>query len=530
MMLSSFAFVALISVSALDQPQGSASTATLLQQSESMGPVDGIISPLSGVDASIENASSAKTNTDSIGPQHKAQHKAKINQSPPTAGAPGHSAESLLNPPRNKEMVKSSMIASGMVEAFMHKQHLLPGEKSCLEDSVSQLTGDLVGTGQDVIDAIRALTNGAAGKPGAASKNNVAGVDAALKLTYLVSSVATLWKNCVQDDALRKLNETAHHLFDMKYLGHRLLVSGVDIADSLVDSILSFEGHDYYRFGDDIGTILRKVLLSNSTHGAQLPEGVPENEVIQQTSEGLIDGFFAGGSSMEITDSAHPDVDIRLDLHRCIGGNEPFFKQVFLSIWNAFAMFSANGEQHGLQDTSKAGSPQWTNELMLALMQLPSALERCDIDIETQGMLMESIQTLGQVHAHIDFPKGKASMDEVSKRIVKAVNYWERWDFKKFGDELGVMLREFVLMVYPMKYSVDRSGSLRRQRSWTHFFIRCAPGITPGFLILSLLGASLTVCIGLVVVRRMRSTPHAPSMREVDAELACDNLIDEVLE
>merc|ERR1712151_1114416 len=100
--------------------------------------------------------------------------------------------------------------------------------------------------------------------------------------------------------------------------------------------------------------------------------------------EGLMDGFFVGGSSIEITDSVRPDVDIRLDLHRCIAGNERFFKEIFLSIWNAIAQFSANREQHGLGASSGGGTPKWTGELMIALMQLPSALGRCNIDAETQ--------------------------------------------------------------------------------------------------------------------------------------------------
>jgi hypothetical protein len=546
-MLSCFAFVALIPISALGQmvipslTQGEASF--VKPQGDARGQM--VIPSLTQGEASfvkpqgdasvVKLLSTTTVGVDGIGTEHTAQNKEEIRQEHSNIVKPGHSPESLLNPSRNKGMVKSSMIASGMVEAFMHKQHLLPKEKLCLEDSVAQLTGDLVGTGQDVVEAIRALTTGVAGRrlPSEVdSKETVAvsGVDAALKLTYLASSVATLLKNCVQGDALHKLNKTAHHLVDLKHLGHRLVVSGVDIASSLADSITSYEGHDYHRFGSDIGSILRKILLSNSNPGAELPEGVPEKEVIQQASEGIMEGFFVGGSSMVVTDSARPDVNIHLDLHHCIVGNEPFFKQIFLSIWKAIAQFSANGDQHGLQVTSSAeGSPKWGAELMLALVQLPSALQRCDIDSDTQHMLMESIQTLGQVHAQFVFPQGKASVDEISQRMVKAVEYWTKWDFKKFGDELGVMLREFVLMVHPMKYSVDGSGVLRRQSSQTDSSEKIAPGIASGFLKSMIIG-SFAAFIGLMAVRRMLRTQHAPLMQEVDAELGCDNLIEEQIE
>lgn len=133
-------------------------------------------------------------------------------------------------------------------------------------------------------------------------------------------------------------------------------------------------------------------------------------------------------------------------------------------------------------------------------------------------MLMESIQTLGQVHASIELPKGKSNMDQISRKMVSAVNYWTEWDFKKFGEELGVMLREVVLMVYPMKYSVSQSGGLQRQRSWSHKF--------PGFLVLSLVGASFIFFIGFVVVRRSLFRPHVLVEQEVDAELASHQFIE----
>merc|ERR1719327_1193667 len=99
------------------------------------------------------------------------------------------------------------------------------------------------------------------------------------------------------------------------------------------------------------------------------------------------------------------------------------------------------------------------------MMQLPAALERCNINAETQGMLMESIKTLGHVKMHVDFPRDKASLPEISKRAAKAVKEWTNWRFTKFGEELGVMLRELVLSMYPMKYSVDQNGRLHRQLS-----------------------------------------------------------------
>jgi hypothetical protein len=485
--------------------------------------------PLLYNDASIGNALGSQGSVESV----YSPSTTPENRNPPNAG--GQLMETLLGGSSNQNThhtpvsEESRMIVAGIVESFMHKQHLLPGEKRCLEDSVSQITGDVVGTGKDVVYAIKGFMNGGAGQRDVSQEKRTksqgtvvsSGIDAALKLTSLVTAATSLVKNCVQGDALRMLNETAHHLIDMKYLGHRLVVSGVDIAHALADSIISYEKHEYHRFGKDIGSTLRKILLSSSSRGSALPEGVPEEEIIQKTTEGLMDGFFVGGSSMEITDSVRPDVDIQLDLHRCIAGNQVFFKEIFLALWNAIAQFSANKEQHGLGGI-QGGTPKWTSELMIALMQLPAALERCDIDPETQGMLMESIQTLGDLKVHLAFPKGRVSIDEISHRMAKAVESWTEWHFKQFGENVGVMLREFVLMVYPMKYSVDENGRLRRQLSSLPRVFK-ADGLAIVFV-----GMMSMAAIALAAVRRLRGGTHQalPDMEEADAELAAEQLIE----
>jgi hypothetical protein len=228
---------------------------------------------------------------------------------------------------------------------------------------------------------------------------------------------------------------------------------------------------------------------------------------------------------MEITDSVRSDVDIRLDLHRCIAGNQEFFKEIFLAVWNAIAQFSANKEQHGLGGI-QGGTPKWTGEMMIALMQLPQALQRCDIDPETQGMLMESIQTLGHLKVNMAFPEGRVSIEEISQRMAKAVESWTDWHFKQFGQDVGVMLREFVLMVYPMKYSVDENGRLRRQLSSSPQVVFKTDGLAIAFV-----GMVSMALIGFAAVRRLRGGMHQaiPDMEGADAELAAGQLTEDDL-
>lgn len=418
---------------------------------------------------------------------------------------------------------ESREIVRGMVEAFMHRQQLLPGEKECLENSVSQLTGDIVGTGKDVIVGVKSLMNGGMGQAGfgqkqqTAAQGNVAsaGIDGAIKLVQLVTLSTTLVKNCVQGDALEMLKEAAAHLVNITRLEQRLMVSGVDIVAYLADSITAFERHRYHRFGKDIGGALRKVLLSNSTTGKRLPEGVPEEDVIRKTTEGIMSGFFVPGEVLEITDKADPNVDIQLDLHRCIAGNQPFFKQIFQGVWHAMAQFSANGQQHGLASAQPAeGTPKWTGELMVAMLQLPTALSRCDLGIENEQMLGEALKTMGSLKFQFHMPHDRVSMKRIGDRMAKGVQSWTNWHFHEYGHEIGFMLRELMLMIYPQKYTVDQSGRLRRQLESSSM----SRIHGKGFSVLVVAGMTFAVLVGFMAVRTMRSMREA-SRQEYDIEM-----------
>jgi len=291
------------------------------------------------------------------------------------------------------------------------------------------------------------------------------GMDAVVKVGALVTSATSLVNGCVKGDALRMLNRTGQHLINMQFLGQRFMASAVDLPHFLADAIVTFERKQYKAFGEDIGRTLRKVLLSNSTLHSSLPEGVPEEKVIRQTAEGLLSGFFGPGSWLELTDAARPDVDVRLDLHSCIAYNRPFFKEIWLALWNVFSQLSLNLKHHefSIAPTRGGSSQRWTGDLMIALMQLPSVLARCNINKDTEVMLGEAVQTLGQLQVHLGLPLDRTRKTDLAATIAHSVAAWTNWDFRTFGKSLGKLLREFLMMLYPQKYAVDTSGRLRRQ-------------------------------------------------------------------
>merc|ERR1711972_527975 len=196
--------------------------------------------------------------------------------------------------------------------------------------------------------------------------------------------------------------------------------------------------------------------------------------------------------------------------------------------------FSINAEQHDLQGglggVNNTGTPKWTGELMIALMQLPMALQKCNIDEDTQNMLMEAIQTVGQLRVNMSFPGSQHfKVKEITDRMAKAVEAWTNWNFKRFGIELGVLLREFVLMALPRKYTVDDKGRLRRQLYSSS--TKIGQNLNPNFPIYIFACATCALMAGFAATRPLRSKlartfARVPLSEQADVELASETFIE----
>lgn len=437
--------------------------------------------------------------------------------------------------------MESQAVVSGLIESFMHKVQLQPGERKCLESNMGTLTGDIMGTVGDIVTAIKALVAGKGKVEKDATSGLVsAGIDSAMKITSLVALSTQLVKNCVHGDALLLLKTCANHLVNGTYLEHRFIVNGVDIAHDLSDSIIAFEKKDFHRFGADIGISLRKLLLSKALNATRLPEGVPDQVIIQKATDGLMRGFFVSGSSVEITDTAHPDIDVNIDLHRCIAGNSPFFKELWMAAWDLIAQLSVNAKEHGLQGAfqtlgqeQKGGQPKWSGELMIAMMQFPSALMRCGLSADMQDTFMEAVKTLGQLQVKFHIPNqqgvgfgAKDQAQEVSEKMAKAVEAWTNWDFEKFGYELGELFRDLVMLAMPQKYSV-RDGRLHRySESLTSPIARKASAVSGSVVIIG--GFAMTTFVAFAAIRTRRSVPALLQDRQLLTDLEDGDALESV--
>jgi hypothetical protein len=301
------------------------------------------------------------------------------------------------------------------------------------------------------------------------------------------------------------MNVAAHQLRNLTFVKHRFIVNGVDIAEALAHSIVAWEHKQYYKFGTDIGTALRKIFLSKATGASKLPEGFPESRVMEEATEGLLQGFFARGSTLTLTDAADPEIFIQVNLNKCISGNKRFFHDVWEAIWALVGKISANngesrehvdktsstsgeyGTQAGEMSANSQGygeqgaqglppTPAWArslspiqkshdesfnHELAIALMQVPRALMNCNVNQRTQQMLFEAMSSLNSTHIAFNFSGSQSKPSDVGGLLAAAVSYWADYDFKHFGVQVGVLLREVVMAAFPQKYAIDSSGRLR---------------------------------------------------------------------
>jgi len=415
-------------------------------------------------------------------------------------------------------------IVSGIIESFMHKVHLEPGEKKCLEDSVASFGSDVVAMGRDIVNAVKGFLK-PSGKGLSANSAGLASLmplamDGITRITDLVTVSTSLVKKCVQGDALALLNQTAHNLINFSYVERRLIVNGVNIVEALAQSILDFEDHNFRGFGEQIGLSLRKILLSTATNGIQLPEGMPEDKLIADASEGIFGGFFAPGVHFIVKDKADPNVDIDLDLHACIAGNHAFFRDVWESLWTLFAMMAANKGQHmNPMEPQSGGQPKWMNELLMAVMRLPMAFTKCGVDPEMESMMLEAFKTFKELSVTFTFPDDKIKADTATEKVALAVEAFTHWKFKEFGYELGKLFRELLLLALPKKYSVDDTGRLRRQLlNEVEVYKKKEQQSNSGRATLVVGSVSLVLLMSLVALKRLRlPVPCQHVYRDVEA-------------
>lgn len=220
-------------------------------------------------------------------------------------------------------------------------------------------------------------------------------------------------------------------------------------------------------------------------------------------SVGLIRGFFGRGFQLSVTSSAQP-LALQIDLHRCVGDNLQLFTSVWTSAWHLLQQIDLE-----LPNSKAPGRRNmlWEVELAQALVLVPGALRRCSINSKQEAMLGEAVHSLPQLRFRIRTPPQPVKTEEVPVVLAKAVRDWSRGRWKTFGAELGSLLQELVLLVFPQKYNVDGAGLLRQQLLRANSALSAPAGgqeRSPAWATPFLLVALVGLFVAAVVVRAHR--------------------------
>lgn len=433
-------------------------------------------------------------------------------------------------------------VVSGLMKAFMGTLQLDENQTICLNNSVHNLTDNITGPRQDILLSINTLMES---DPGNAEEGPAqvveTDIDSASHIKVLVTLSAQILKNCVRVDAVEMLRRAGRHLVSARYMGHQLFANGIQIAHGFAKIMSAFRAKEFDKLGRAIGRLLRKFLLSNASSGSSgLSKAIPEKDLIDIVIEGVMTGFFVQGSELDIQDTSDPDVRIILKLHQCMSGNSVFFKDIWNRIWKLFVELSLNQQQHdlgallGVELTSHSGrppgQPSWAGELIMVFVRFPTALHRCGIGSSTQTMFVDAADALKHIKANAVLPyNGVHGANAPDKIISRAVAAWTDLEFRKFGQELGALLRELVMLEFPKKYSVDSAGRLRRKFSRdSGKMLGFLPDALDDKQSRSMFGiivgcCALSILVGLVAVRsvwsisRKYSGRHIPSANRTPA-------------
>jgi len=298
-------------------------------------------------------------------------------------------------------------------------------------------------------------------------------------------------EECLHQDALIALRKSARHMQSAQYIGGHIMANGQDIVEELADATIAYKEHNFRKFGQDFGTAMRKVFLCDAD-GAGMPEGKPDEEVVANVTEGLLQGFFGEGSQLVLKLPGSEQIPI--DLHSCISQNLGFFT----SVWSE-VMFLYAKKVAGAKPKEQL---EWSTAVAFTMMQLPKALERCSLGPEEQQMLEDAITGLASGNQglgyHLRLPRTKpVSNDQLEEHLAVTVKAWAEKRWMTFGEDMGRLLQEMVITVFARKYSVGTNGLLQKNQLWEEAERRSsnAPYLA--------LCAACAAVFGLAVTRRV---------------------------
>lgn len=454
-----------------------------------------------------------------------------------TAGAPaaaGSGITATLNAAMNgnKKAVKANAaeavretpeaigrFVSGFISAYFANVVLEPGEKTCIKGNIYTMTKATTGLLTQVGTAIAQLV--------AKETPNALGVISGLsQVMQVVTTVQNLLKGCIRSDSVAVMQATFKHLRNPQYVQNRFLANGIDIARVFADAIPAYEAGNFEKVGGDFGTLLRKILLSRNSGTAAmvLPEGMQKQEVGTAIVDGVVDGMFVTGTTIDIKNAANPNINIHIDLHKCFAKEAKYFSAAMNALYLAVAQITTNieqwqlnqkgiktqyaGQSGGVISQGATGLPglqmDWMDRLSGVMMNVPVLMARCGFSPAQEAMMKQALKTMKTNEFTFNIPGPKDRVQAGNMAAVKfseAAEEWKVGHYKDFGFLLGGLMRDLLLTIFPQKYGIDKNGQLSEyvnekldedERPTSSFSLMVA-------------GFCASMFVGLAVVRTVRS-------------------------
>lgn len=298
-----------------------------------------------------------------------------------------------------------------------------------------------------------------------------------------------LAKNCLKEDAVKTLESAAQHMGNVTYMGGRLIANGVDILTELTDATSAYDAGNMRKFGEDLGGAWRKVVLSKRS---ALDFEMPSAQDVDEMTQGLVASLFGNGMILHVATDAgyvprppYPVPQLRgaavyqspyvspyqqsypamptavnIDLRNCLVANMPLFRSAWAPVFKLF--LDASGKTW--QDAAEKELTD-SSELLISMFDLQVALRTCGLGPQQEAVLLDAMH-IGSAHAKLELPEMRSmspqqERDSMEKSFTEAMQDWKEHSWSAFGAQLGSILRDFLVITFPQKWSVDDAGRLR---------------------------------------------------------------------
>jgi hypothetical protein len=450
---------------------------------------------------------------------------------------------------------------AGFVSKYLSKVVLEAGEKECITRNVKNIASDTVSVLSTSITSIIALTN-------QKTPNMFALTGAAAGAMNLVTSMTGLIKSCVKADWMAVMEATKAHLMQPAYVQGRLLANGLKITEALADSIAKAEADKWEEVGGDIGEVMRDTLLDDSSgvKDMKLPAGCMEqnnhwleihgampaeittpaaktqycgSQVGPDIANGVVKGIFVKDTSVTITDAMDDQVNIFVDLKRCVADESETVTKAINSLYLVATELICQAGSLGKPQAADGAAPQTPQcqsaatgmsegmqGLSASLTNIPLMLSRCGVDAAQMADMKEAFKDMAnlKVAFTIPGPNAKAAAAaEAAQRLSKATEFWDQGEYDYFGLETGGLIRDLILAMFPSQTAASFTAAPTQLYDWqmAHLADEQKPA---GSLALYVGGFSLVGLLAMALMRVFpKQTGHQPTLLQTeDQEEAWD--------